>query len=93
MLSETLAHLFEKNEIMLETAYDDANEQEQRRSNSLGPVQKVYTGSILCTDARVINMVRRLRVDSIRDTQRNLRHIHLPDDSEPGTPELKNLHE
>ena len=33
-------------------------------------------------------MVKRLRVDSIRDTQRNLRHIHIASDSEPGTPEL-----
>ena len=34
-------------------------------------------------------MVRRLRVDNSRDIQRNLRHIHLADDSEPGTPELR----
>ena len=68
MLSETLAYLFEKNEIMLETTNDDANELDLPRSNSLGPVCKVYTNSILCTDTRIINMVRRLRLDSIRDT-------------------------
>lgn len=38
MLSETLAYLFEKNEIMLETTNDDANELDLPRSNSLGPV-------------------------------------------------------
>lgn len=30
-----------------------------------------------------MNMVRRLRVDSNRDIQRSLRHIHLADDSSP----------
>ena len=51
-------------------------------------MQKVYTNSILCTDQRVLNMVRRLRVDSNRDIQRNLRHIHLADDSSPDLNDL-----
>ena len=33
-------------------------------------------------------MVRRLRVDSNRDIQRNLRHIHLADDSSPDLNDL-----
>ena len=80
MLSYTLANLFEKNEEM-QQATDGSPE--LPRSNSLGPLQKVYTNSILCTDQRVLNMVRRLRVDSNRDIQRSLRHIHLADDSSP----------
>ena len=79
MLSYTLANLFEKNEVMQEATVDGSPD--LPRGNSLGPLQKVYTNSVLCTDQRVLNMVRRLRVDSNRDIQRSLRHIHLADDS------------
>ena len=78
-LSQALALLFEKNERL----------EEQKVPANILPPRKVYTNSILCTDSRIINMVKRLRVDSARDMRHYLRHIDLPEDVDAESPEKK----
>ncbi len=77
-----LAQIFQKNEI---------KSKEETLNEYMGFVRPVCLvkeyreSSILCSDARLIGMVKRLRVDSNKDACRYLRHVHLAE--EPMTPE------
>ena len=59
----------------------------------LRPVSQVkkYKESSLCSDARIIRMVERLRVDSNKDANRFLKNVYLSE--EPNSPEKISLEE
>ena len=52
---------------------------------------KKYKESRLCSDARIIRMVERLRVDSNKDASRFLKNVYLCE--EPSSPEKISLEE
>ena len=59
---------------------------ESKRGNDLmSQLVAPYCDSLLCQEPRIVNMVRRLRVDSNKDTCFFLRHVRLP--AEADSPE------